>query len=80
MAHSPPDNGARLRLTRPLAWQGAYYLAGGLAPFVSRRTFEALTGPKREWWLVQTVGALTTPVGADCWPALPARTGRPSCS
>lgn len=25
--------------------------------------FEALTGPKREWWLVQTVGALVTVIG-----------------
>ena len=38
--------------------QGGYYVATGVLPFVSRRAFEALTGPKREWWLVQTVGAL----------------------
>jgi hypothetical protein len=43
--------------------QSAYYLATGVAPFVSRRAFEAVTGPKREWWLVQTVGALVTVVG-----------------
>ena len=40
-----------------------YYVATGLLPFVSRRAFEALTGPKREWWLVQTVGALVTVIG-----------------
>src|SRR4051794_11617282 len=43
--------------------QGAYYAATGLLPFVSRRAFEAVTGPKREWWLVQTVGLLVTVVG-----------------
>lgn len=44
--------------------QGAYYVASGAFPFVSRRAFEAVTGPKREWWLVQTVGAMVTVVGA----------------
>lgn len=31
---------------------------------MSRRLFEAVTGPKRDWWLVQTVGLLVTAVGA----------------
>lgn len=44
---------------------GGYYVATGVAPFVSRRAFEAVTGPKREWWLVQTVGALVTAAGAS---------------
>jgi hypothetical protein len=43
---------------------GVYYMATGIAPFVSRRAFEAITGPKRDWWLVETVGALVTAVGA----------------
>ena len=47
-----------------LTVQGGYYLVTGVAPFVSRRAFEAVTGPKREWWLVQTVGAIVTTVGA----------------
>jgi hypothetical protein len=42
---------------------GGYYLATGVAPFVSRRAFEAVTGPKREWWLVETVGVLVAAVG-----------------
>ncbi|MBE2320619.1 hypothetical protein DVA67_031960 [Solirubrobacter sp. CPCC 204708] len=46
-----------------LLGQAAYYLGTGLLPFVSRRAFEAVTGPKREWWLVQTVGAVVTVVG-----------------
>lgn len=41
-----------------LALQAAYYIATGIFPFVSRRAFEALTGPKRDWWLVQMVGLL----------------------
>jgi hypothetical protein len=48
----------------PLLVQGGYYVGTGVVPFVSRRAFEAVTGPKREWWLVQTVGALVTVQGA----------------
>jgi hypothetical protein len=44
--------------------QGGYYAVTGLAPFISRRAFEAVTGPKRDWWLVQAVGAVVAPVGA----------------
>jgi hypothetical protein len=44
--------------------QGSYYVATGVAPFVSRRAFERVTGPKRDWWLVETVGVLVTAVGA----------------
>ena len=47
-----------------LTFQGGYYVVTGVAPFVSRRAFEAVTGPKTEWWLVQTVGAIVTAVGA----------------
>ena len=43
---------------------GAYYVATGLFPFVTRRGFEALTGPKPEWWLVKTVGACVAVAGA----------------
>jgi len=53
-----------MRLQRVVLAQGAYFVATGLAPFASRRLFEAVTGPKREWWLVQTVGATVTAVGA----------------
>lgn len=47
--------------------QTAYYLPTGtwpLIPFVGIRTFEVLTGPKTDRWLVQTVGALVTVIGA----------------
>lgn len=43
--------------------QGAYYVASGVWPIVSIETFEAVTGPKREDWLVRTVGVLVTIIG-----------------
>jgi hypothetical protein len=52
-----------IRRDRVLLAQGGYYVLTGVAPFVSRRLFEAVTGPKREWWLVQTVGGVVTVVG-----------------
>jgi hypothetical protein len=52
------------RARRVALAQSAYFLATGLAPFASRRAFEAATGPKREWWLVQTVGVTVTAAGA----------------
>jgi len=57
-----------------LTVQGGYYVVTGAAPFVSRRAFEAVTGPKTEWWLVQTVGAIVTAVGATLLSG--ARSGR----
>ena len=51
--------------TRALALgQGAYYLGTGLWPLLHLRSFEAVTGPKPEGWLVKTVGALISVVGA----------------
>jgi hypothetical protein len=58
-----PVTGTNEDLRRVLLAQGGYYVATGISPFVSRRLFEALTGPKREWWLVQTVGCLVTVIG-----------------
>jgi hypothetical protein len=50
---------------RALLAQGAYYVGTGVAPFASRRAFEAVTGRKGEWWLVQTVSGLVTVVGGS---------------
>jgi hypothetical protein len=44
--------------------QAAYYLVTGVAPIVAYGTFEAITGPKREPWLVKMVGLLTIAIGA----------------
>jgi hypothetical protein len=46
------------------ALQSAYYFSTAVSPFVSRRGFEAVTGPKEDWWLVKTVGVLTGVIGA----------------
>lgn len=43
--------------------QGTYYSVTGVWPFVSMPAFEAVTGEKKEWWLVKTVGALVGVVG-----------------
>ena len=43
--------------------QGFYYLATGVWPLVSMRSFEAVTGPKLDRWLVNTVGVLVSVIG-----------------
>ena len=54
----------RRRRERLAITQGIFFAASGLWPIVSLRTFEKVTGPKPEGWLVQTVGGLITVVGA----------------
>lgn len=58
-----PDVIARLAEAARVA-QGTYYVASGAWPIVHMPSFEAVTGPKREDWLVRTVGALVTVVGS----------------
>ncbi|MFM8319381.1 MAG: hypothetical protein ACKOC5_00580 [Chloroflexota bacterium] len=43
--------------------QGLYYLVTGVWPMFSRRSFEAVTGPKGDFWLVKTTGLLISVVG-----------------
>ncbi len=43
--------------------QGAYFAATGVWPLVHMRSFEAVTGPKVDKWLVRTVGVLVGIVG-----------------
>lgn len=43
--------------------QGAYYAGTGFWPLVSMKSFERVTGHKRDHWLVKTVGLLVTAVG-----------------
>lgn len=40
------------------AGQGVYYLVTGIWPSISPATFQAVTGPKVEMWLVQLFGFL----------------------
>ncbi len=51
---------------RRLPWvQGVYFVLTGVWPLVSMRTFEAVTGPKVDRWLVKTVGVLVAVIGAS---------------
>jgi hypothetical protein len=43
--------------------QGAYYLATGVWPLIHRRSFEAISGKKSDFWLAETVGVITAAVG-----------------
>lgn len=58
----PFSRGAR-SLRTVLVCQGLYFTATGIWPLLDRRTFQAVTGPKADFWLVETVGALVTVVG-----------------
>ena len=49
-----------------LLTQGLYTLVTAVWPLVHIRSFEAVTGPKSDRWLVKTVGVLLIPV-AVCW-------------
>lgn len=44
--------------------QAVVYIATGIWPFASMRTFLLVTGPKVDLWLVKTVGALVAVIGA----------------
>ncbi len=43
--------------------QGVYYLFTGVWPLLDIRTFQMVTGPKADLWLVKTVGVLITVIG-----------------
>jgi hypothetical protein len=43
---------------------GAICIGAGLWPVVQLRSFEAVTGPKVDGWLVKTVGLLLTGIGS----------------
>jgi hypothetical protein len=43
--------------------QGLYYAATGVWPLVSIGSFQKLTGPKTDLWLVKTVGVLVSVTG-----------------
>ncbi|MGE5441317.1 MAG: hypothetical protein ACM3UR_15795 [Bacteroidota bacterium] len=43
--------------------QGVFYFITGLWPIISIKTFEKVTGPKVDKWLVKTVGVLIAVVG-----------------
>ena len=43
---------------------GFYFFVTGVWPLVSMHTFEKITGPKTDDWLVKTVGVLVLVIGA----------------
>jgi hypothetical protein len=54
--------------------QGIFYLATGVWPLIHIESFQLVTGPKTDLWLVRTVGVLVTVIGGVLVQA--ARTGR----
>ena len=64
--HSEPEDAA-------LALQGAYYVLTGAWPFLHLRSFLAVTGRKRDLWLLKTVAALVLVAGLAIGRAAAAR-------
>jgi hypothetical protein len=56
----------------------AYLLVTGIWPLLHRRSFEALSGHKRDYWLVETVGGLAAAGGIAL--AVDARSAAPAPS
>jgi hypothetical protein len=50
---------------RVAAVHAAYYVVTGAWAVVDRTSFERLTGPKRDYWLVRLVGGLAVCVGTS---------------
>ena len=46
-----------------LGAQGMYFLLTGIWPLLHMRSFEAVTGPKADRWLVKTVGLTIACIG-----------------
>jgi len=57
--------------------QGAFWVATRLSPLVHYRSFEAVTGPKEDDWLVKTIGGLIAIVGGTL--LVSARRREPTC-
>jgi hypothetical protein len=43
--------------------QGVFYVATGVWPLIDIVSFQLVTGPKTDLWLVKTVGVLVTVIG-----------------
>jgi len=44
--------------------QGTFYFFTGIWPLIDLPSFEIVTGPKRDRWLVKTIGSLIAFIGA----------------
>lgn len=51
-------------LSKVALLQGVFYVVTGLWPIVHIQSFQWVTGPKIDLWLVKTVGVLVTVIGA----------------
>lgn len=49
--------------------QGAYFLSTGVWPLLHLPSFERVTGPKQDEWLVRTVGCMVAAMGWAFWKA-----------
>ena len=63
-----------LRRELILAAQGAYFVLTGLWPVVHFPSFDAVTGPKVDDWLVRMVGLLAAVIGGTLYTAARRRT------
>jgi len=60
----PPKGGRGEEARRDtVVWLGLYYIGTGLWPILHLPSFLAVTGPKKETWLVQVFGALIASLG-----------------
>jgi hypothetical protein len=62
-------------LVRLASAHGVFNVVGGLWPLLHMRSFEAVTGPKTDRWLVRTVAGLMVVNGAAQWRAGPSADG-----
>jgi hypothetical protein len=61
---SPDEPASKSTLMSSLALgQAGFYLATGIWPLLSMNTFEKVTGPKTDKWLVKTVAMMINVVG-----------------
>ena len=66
------------RLARAtLLAQGSFYVATGVWPLLSMGSFELVTGPKTDDWLVRMVGLLAAAIGVTLLAAARARRTTP---
>lgn len=73
--HTVPDLTEVSMLRLVLRVQAVFYVLTGLWPLVSMRSFELVTGPKTDDWLVNMVGLLAATIGVVLWTG--ARAERP---
>jgi len=62
-AKHPGESGSSESMASLAVAQGLYYAATGVWPLVSIGSFQKVTGPKTDLWLVKTVGLLVSVTG-----------------